>query len=91
VRFDGDRGRFLKAHADLGCQAEELDPAPVGNTGGELCVQGPPGKTSELIFRSAHASQTSVRQLAPVRNSLEDIFLKAVQDHAGGEAAHADL
>ena len=59
--------------------------------GDELLVQGPVGKTRDLIFRSAHASRTSLRQMVPLRNSLEDIFLKAVHEAPAGEARHADL
>ncbi|HEV3002939.1 MAG TPA: ABC transporter ATP-binding protein [Pirellulales bacterium] len=84
VRFDGDRRAFLAALAAEGCRAEQPD-------ADELHVQGPAGRTADLIFRSAHASQTALRQVVPFRNSLEDIFLKAVHEAPPGEANHAHL
>jgi len=98
VRFEGDRRAFLAALASEGCQTEEPGTAATGQVlgaprpgGDELHVQGPVGKTQDLIFRSAHASRTALRQVAPLRNSLEDIFLKAVHDAPSCEARHADL
>ena len=84
VRFEGDRPAFLAALAAEGCQTEEPD-------ADELHVQGPAGRTADLIFRSAHASKTALRQVAPFRNSLEDIFLKAVHEAPAGEATRAHL
>src|SRR5207253_292448 len=62
VRFEGDRRAFLAALTSEGCQTEEVDSgaaqaAGARPGGGELHVQGPVGKTRDLIFRSAHASQ----------------------------------
>jgi len=98
VRFEGDRRAFLAALASEGCRSEDLAPAAAGQGlgtsrpgGDELHVQGPVGKTHDLIFRSAHASRTALRQVLPLRNSLEDIFLKAVHEAPSGEARHADL
>jgi ABC-2 type transport system ATP-binding protein len=84
VRFEGDRRAFLAALASEGCRTDQPD-------ADELHVQGPAGKTADLIFRTAHATRTALRQVVPFRNSLEDIFLKALDEAPAGEADRAHL
>ena len=77
VRIDGDRQDFATALERRGFEAE----LPGED---ELTIRGH-GDVSAAVFELARERGQAVRQVTPSRNSLEDIFLKAVR----GE--HADL
>lgn len=73
VRVDGDRDRFAASVAATGrtVQLLGLD---------ELRVRGAPASLSSDIFRCAAESGATVRKLLRSRASLEEIFLRAVQE-----------
>ncbi len=71
VRILGEPAPFAKALAELGCPTK-----PLGAD--ELQVLGEPTAVSGALFQAAERSGVVVRQIAPSRTSLEDIFLQAV-------------
>ena len=72
VRIAGDEARFR----------ERLDSASVAEKNGELVVRLRPGADATVIFEAAVAAGVQVRGLHPVRRSLEDVFLDAVESDA---------
>lgn len=74
VRLIGDREAFLNALNEEGipCQTDDF---------GNVEVQGPVTEVTASVWRIAGKTQTAIRSLAPSRNSLEDIFINAVQEH----------
>lgn len=79
VHFDGDSAAFASSLAREGLEAQTLGV-------GELRVGGRDGRTTETIFRVASEMGTPLRGLLPSKNSLEEIFLNALN-----EGRHADL
>jgi ABC-2 type transport system ATP-binding protein len=71
VQIRGDRERFERELRAVGGLAQ-------GD--GELHVLLPEGAGTEAIFRAARASGAQVRGLRPTRRSLEEVFLKEVED-----------
>ena len=51
---------------------------------GKLVIRGPVDELTPRIWQLAKETQTAIRSLAPSRNSLEDIFLQAVQEQPDG-------
>jgi len=45
---------------------------------GELLVTKPPDRDVQVLFEVAQAQNTQIRQLRPVRQSLEEVFMKAI-------------
>ena len=45
---------------------------------GDVLVTKPPGKEAQVLFEVARAQNTQIRQFRPVRQSLEEIFMKAI-------------
>ena len=45
---------------------------------GDVLVTKPPEKEAQVLFEVARAQNTQIRQFRPVRQSLEEIFMKAV-------------
>jgi len=76
VRVGGDAALFRARIAGEGAGAEEH--------GREVLVTLPPERDTTVIFRAAVAAGAQVRGLRPVRRSLEDVFLDAVQGHDAG-------
>jgi ABC-2 type transport system ATP-binding protein len=70
VRVKTDAGRFARALADRGCQAEPFDDG--------LVVQLPAGKTQNLFWDAARQTDEQIRWLRPRRSTLEEVFLKAL-------------
>jgi ABC-2 type transport system ATP-binding protein len=72
VRVKGDLAAFGRRLEGLGCAAEPRD--------GTLHVELPAGRTPELLWRAALDASEQVRTLKPLRNTLEEVFLKAVEE-----------
>jgi len=79
VRVDGGGEGFAESLQSLGCSCE-----PLGRD--EIEVSGPDG-LGDLIFQAARSSDAVIREIAPSRSSLEDIFLTAVQETSGRDHA----
>ncbi|MCX8038127.1 MAG: ABC transporter ATP-binding protein [Candidatus Sumerlaeia bacterium] len=69
----GDGDGFVQALAREGCRCE-----PGRND--LLRVTLPPGKGTEVLFRVARASGVQIRHLMRKRDSLEDVFLSAIEE-----------
>ena len=74
VRVKGDAPTFARRLERAGCSAESRD--------GTLHVELPEGATPALIWRAALDANEQVRTLKPLRNTLEEVFLKAVAELA---------
>ena len=72
VRVKGDLDPFAYRLAGLGCVADRRDD--------RLHVELPGGATPELIWRAARDAGEQIRLLKPLRNTLEEVFLKAVSE-----------
>jgi len=72
VRVKGDRDAFARRLVEARCTTEPRDDL--------LFVELPPEQTPALVWRVARDSGEQVRMLKPVRNTLEEVFLKAVSE-----------
>ncbi|MGE3819201.1 MAG: ABC transporter ATP-binding protein [Isosphaeraceae bacterium] len=72
VRVKGDQAAFGARLSTLGCQVESTDDA--------LLVETPAGRSHELLWSIARDAGEQIRMLRPLRNSLEEVFLKAVAE-----------
>jgi ABC-2 type transport system ATP-binding protein len=73
VRLKGDGNGFERALNQAGCSCER-------GRHDLLKVVLPPGKGAETIFRAAQQSGVQVRHLMHQRDSLEDVFIEAVEE-----------
>lgn len=73
----GDQGAFTKSLEELGCEY-----AVTGDQRIKLVLQG--GVEIRDLYRIAGAQQLQIRKLSFKRDSLEDIFLKAMENGNGG-------
>jgi len=71
VRVKEGEDRLGARLVQAGCQ---VDKGPDG-----LLVRLGPGQGTELVFREARAAEVQVRHLAPLRATLEEAFLEAIQ------------
>jgi len=71
VAVRGDADRFRTALREAGAEAD-------GD--GRLLVRLPAGAGTGALFRAAVAAEVQLRGLRPVRRTLEDVFLEAVDD-----------
>ena len=70
-------GEARTAVGEFGAYAAGDDPVRVTIPAGE-------GAPTDLVFRAARSAGVQLRGLAPVRRTLEDVFLDAVEEpHAG--------
>jgi ABC-2 type transport system ATP-binding protein len=74
VRVKGDAPAFARLLERQGCTTEPKD--------GSVLVELPPGLTPTLIWRTSLDAGEQVRTLKPLRNTLEEVFLKAVSELA---------
>jgi ABC-2 type transport system ATP-binding protein len=74
VRVKSDPARFARGLADEGCAVEPRDDL--------LRVRLPEGRSPDLLWRLAAASGEQIRYLRPQRSTLEEVFLKAVEEGA---------
>ena len=51
---------------------------------GRFIIRGQVDRITSRVWQIAEQTGTSIRSLAPSRNSLEDIFLQAVQEQPDG-------
>jgi ABC-2 type transport system ATP-binding protein len=74
VRLKADlavTARFVHRLAALGCPAQSHDD--------RLLVQLPEGESPQLLWRTAAEQGQQIRHLRPQRSTLEEVFLKAVE------------
>jgi ABC-2 type transport system ATP-binding protein len=72
VRVKRDLAAFAQSLSGLGCAVETADDA--------LFVELPEGRSHESLWTLARDSGEQIRLLKPLRNSLEEVFLKAVAE-----------
>ena len=77
VRIRGDIDAFTTSLERAGLHSEVT-------ADGMLVVRGPVDQLTPKVWQLAQETGTTVRSLAPSRNSLEDIFLQAVQEQPDG-------
>jgi len=66
-----DQSHFGRRLAAMGCQTEVREDS--------LLVEIPPGRSSSLVWELAAAEREQIRYLRPQRSTLEEVFLKAVE------------
>jgi ABC-2 type transport system ATP-binding protein len=71
VRLKTDPGLFVEKLTALGCTAEPWEDA--------LRIQVPEGKSQRLLWEVAAEQGLQIRHLRPQRSTLEEVFLKAVE------------
>jgi ABC-2 type transport system ATP-binding protein len=71
VRLKADEHVFAARLVALGCAAERRDD--------RLVVQLPEGCSPQLLWRTAAEQRQQIRYLRPQRSTLEEVFLKAVE------------
>jgi ABC-2 type transport system ATP-binding protein len=71
VRLKADSRLFAERLTALGCGAEMRDDS--------LLVQIPDGRTPQLLWEVAAQQQLQIRNLRPQRSTLEEVFLKALE------------
>lgn len=79
VRLLGPSDAFLRQLTWEGLTAETLEH-------GTLVVRGPERELTQMVWRIARQSGIGIRSLTPSRNSLEEIFLSAVQEQPRGSS-----
>ncbi|MFO0953343.1 MAG: ABC transporter ATP-binding protein [Isosphaeraceae bacterium] len=72
VRVKADQNAFAGLLSAKGCQVEPRE--------GSLLVELPGGQGPELVWRTSVESGEQVRMLKPLRNTLEEVFFKAVSE-----------
>jgi ABC-2 type transport system ATP-binding protein len=68
---------FDRRVAELGCEVASLEP-------GKLKLIMPPGVTVRDLWAAADSLGVGIRRLDLKRDSLQDIFLRAMEDNRGG-------
>jgi len=71
LRVRDNKAGFVAAIEGLGFTCKDQQT-------GELFVVKPPERDVEVLFEVARAQNTQIRQLRPVRQSLEEVFMKAI-------------
>jgi ABC-2 type transport system ATP-binding protein len=77
VRVSGSAARFIERLTKSGLGAEHAE-------NGAITVHGPENELNDRVWRIARDLGFTVRSLAPSRNSLEQIFLDAIQEQPHG-------
>jgi ABC-2 type transport system ATP-binding protein len=72
VRVKADATRFARTLTEAGCGVEPRDDF--------LVVRLPLGQSRDLLWQTAARSGEQIRHLRPQRSSLEEVFLKAVEE-----------
>jgi len=73
----GDGGGFLEALAGLGCEVAEL-------ANRRIKIVLPDGVVARELWRLASESGVQLRRMTSSRNSLEHLFLKAMEEDRAG-------
>jgi ABC-2 type transport system ATP-binding protein len=81
VRVKADPPRFARGLAELGCGVEPRDDL--------LLVRLPAGKSDDLLWQLAASSGEQIRYLRPQRSTLEEVFLKAVEEGGSPQVPQA--
>jgi ABC-2 type transport system ATP-binding protein len=71
VRLKADARPFAERLSALGCGAQMRDDS--------LLVQIPEGRTQQLLWELAAQERVQIRNLRPQRSTLEEVFLKALE------------
>ena len=71
VRLKADPAPFAQRLTVLGCKANVRDDL--------LFVEIPAGQSPQMIWRTAAEHKQQIRYLRPQRSTLEEVFLKAVE------------
>ena len=71
VRLKADARPFAERLSALGCGAQMRDDS--------LLVQIPEGRTQQLLWEVAAQERVQIRNLRPQRSTLEEVFLKALE------------
>ena len=71
VRVKNDASVFSRRLAEAGCTVQAQD--------SELLVGLPPGQSEQMLWSLAAAAGEQIRHLRPQRSTLEEVFLKALQ------------
>ena len=79
VRVVGSADAFLDALANRGVIVDRDEK-------GSMIVQGEQDDLTDVVWDAARQTETVIRSLAPSRNSLEEIFLNAVNSHPQEES-----
>jgi ABC-2 type transport system ATP-binding protein len=79
VRLTGESAGFVNQLREQGFHVETT-------RNGTLVIEGPQHELADQVWRIARESGVGVRSLAPSRNSLDEIFLAAVQEQPDGDA-----
>jgi ABC-2 type transport system ATP-binding protein len=72
VRVKADPARFARRLAEQGCSVRPSNDL--------LVVRLPEGHSGDLLWRLAASSGEQIRYLRPQRSTLEEVFLKAVEE-----------
>jgi ABC-2 type transport system ATP-binding protein len=72
VRVKADPARFTRGLTEQGCRVEPRDDL--------LLVRLPEGRSQDLLWKVAATSGDQIRYLRPQRSTLEEVFLKAVEE-----------
>jgi ABC-2 type transport system ATP-binding protein len=73
VRVKTDAASFARRLIEAGCSVETKDH--------ELLVRLPPGQSEQIIWGQAVAASEQIRHLRPQRSTLEEVFLKAIDQN----------
>ncbi len=74
VRVKADGGRFAHRLGEIGCGVQASDD--------RLIVRLPPGRSQQLLWQVATEAGEQIRYLRPQRNTLEEVFLKALEEES---------
>lgn len=72
LRLKADPTRFARALASAGCNVEPRDDL--------LLVRLPQGQSRDLLWQLAASTGEQIRYLRPQRSTLEEVFLKTVEE-----------
>jgi ABC-2 type transport system ATP-binding protein len=72
VRLKSDASRFAGRLAELGCPTKFQDDL--------LIVEIPEASSPQMLWRVAHDERQQIRFLRPQRSTLEEVFLKAMEN-----------
>lgn len=79
VEVKGSLRSFAHRLSEAGCTMKEQDHS--------LAVGLPPGQSLELLWKLAAATGEQIRRLQPQKSTLEEVFLKALEEDHNSETA----
>lgn len=72
LRFLGPAEAIIKTFRERGIDVAELN-------NGSIILRGNPDELTQIAWQMAHDCGIGIRSMTPAKNSLEEIFLKAIQ------------